>query len=593
MKISVKTVWEKLNRLLVRLDGLPLWLLGGLLMAVTFAPYAILGKGSIIPVHDQLDETILTYVLNAKYLGTGAEVFPEMMGGVNVSGMQPSAVLFVLLYRLFPVFQAFLIQYGIVFAAGFLGMYFCVREITGSSILACVTAGCFSILPFQPVYGLSVAGVPLILYCFLCLQRRKHIWQAFLLILFFGLTTHLILIGYAVLGLWTLAILWAAVRKKPVKLPLLGGTWLLLVYIAVNHRLFLELLLGQGSYVSHREEQLNAAVPFWETVWNMFRDGVALHAQSCHTLLILPILVLLLAGAFWYRRMDKRMRRRYIAAAAGMATLAGIAVFYGVCQTAPVVEFQNRCSGFLRYFQMDRFYWLYPAGWYLEFALCFSLWWGSSKEEGAKAAAGFFQAPALKLAALALLLLPTLQVLKVNSYFYLNVNQINNGSGITGYISWESFYAEDLMQELEDAIGKDIGTYRIAHVGINPAPALIHGFYTVDGYSNNYPLEYKHRFRKVIERELEKAPETAGYFDTWGSRCYLFNAESGNAWMLGKDKHIVYKGLEYDMEELKALGGEYLFSCGEILNAEELGITLLGYYETETSYWGVWLYEID
>lgn len=148
MKISVKTVWEKLNRFLVRLDGLPLWILGALLMAVNFAPYAILREGSIIPVHDQLDETILTYVLNAKYLGTGAEVFPEMMGGVNVSGMQPSAVLFVLLYRLFPVFQAFLIQYGIVFSAAFLGMYFCVREITGSSILACVTAGCFSILPF-------------------------------------------------------------------------------------------------------------------------------------------------------------------------------------------------------------------------------------------------------------------------------------------------------------------------------------------------------------------------------------------------------------------------------------------------------------
>lgn len=430
------------------------------------------------------------------------------------------------------------------------------------------------------------------MYCFLCLQRRKHIWQAFLLILFFGLTTHLILIGYAVLGLWTLAIFWTAVKKRSLRLPLLGEIWLLAIYVAVNHRLFLELLLGQGSYVSHREEQLNAAAPFWETAWHMFRDGVALHAQSCHTLLILPILAVLLAGAVWYRRMDKKIQRRYIAAAAGMAALAGIAVFYGVCQTAPVVDFQNSQSGFLRYFQIDRFYWLYPAGWYLEFALCFSVWWSASKKEGTKAVGGILQAPALKLAALALLLLPTLRVLKINSYFYLNVNQINNGSGITGYISWESFYAEELMQELEDAIGRDMGTYRIAHVGIDPAPALLHGFYTVDGYSNNYPLEYKHQFRRVMEKELEKAPETAGYFDTWGSRCYLFNAESGNAWMLGKDKHIVYEGLEYDMEALKALGGEYLFSCGEILNAEELGVRLLGYFETETSYWGVWLYEI-
>lgn len=588
--------WEKINRFVIRLDGLPLWVLGALLMAVTFAPYAILREGSIIPVHDQLDETILTYVLNARYLGTGAEIFPEMMGGVNVSGMQPAAVLFIPLYQVFSAFTAFMIQYGIVFATGFLGMYFCVREITESSILACVAAGCFCMLPFQPVYGLSVTGVPLLLYCFLCLWRRKHVWQAFLLILFFGLTTHLVLIGYVVLGLWTLAVLWAALKRRCVKLPLLGLLWLLAIYITVNHRLFLELMLGKGSYVSHREEQINAAAPFWDTTWNMFRNGVALHAQSCHTFLIVPILAVLLAGAFGYRRMGRKIQQRYIAAAAGMAALAGIAVFYGVCQTSLVVDFQNSHSGFLRYFQIDRFYWLYPAGWYLEFALCFSLWWSASKGGDAgrvsKSVSGILQMPALKLAVLVLLLLPTLQVLKVNSYFYLNVNQINNGSGITGYISWESFYAEDLMQELENAIGRDTETYRIAHVGINPAPALIHGFYTADGYSNNYPLEYKHRFRKVIEKEMEKAPETAGYFDTWGSRCYLFNAETGNAWMLGKDKNIVYENLEFDMEALKALDCEYLFSCGEILNAEELSLEFMGYFETESSYWGIWLYEI-
>ena len=43
-----------------------------------------------------------------------------------------------------------------------------------------------------------------------------------------------------------------------------------------------------------------------------------------------------------------------------------------------------------------------------------------------------------KLAVILICLLPTLQLLKVNSGMYLNVNQINNGSGVTGYISWES-----------------------------------------------------------------------------------------------------------------------------------------------------------
>lgn len=577
---NMRTLWEKLNRFVAWLDGLPLWSLGILLMAAVFAPYFLLKEGSVFPIHDQLDETILCYVLNARYLGTGAEIFPELLGGVNVSGMQPSAVLFILLYRIFPAFAAFLIQYGIVFAAGFFGMYFCVREITGSSILACVAAGCFSMLPIQPVYGLSIMGVPLLLYSFLCLYRKKHVFLSFLLVSFFGLTTHLVLIGYVALGFWALALFGLAVKHKPMKLPVLGFVCLLAIYLTVNYRLFLELLLGKSSYVSHREEQVSGAAPFWNTVWDMFLNS-GQHAASLHKFLIIPILVMLAAGAFLYRRMGKKSRQQYIAAAAGLALLVGIAFFCGICGAAPIVNFRNGCNGFLRYFQPDRVYWLYPAGWYLEFALCASFLWQEIKG-----------AEILKSLVLLAVLLPVLQEIKVNSYFYMNVNQINNGSGITGYISWESWYAEDLMAEIEQAIGRDMSTFRVAHLGMSPAPALMHGFYTADGYSNNYPLEYKHSFRRVIERELEKSPETAVYFDTWGSRCYLFNGESGTAYMIGKDRHFVYRNLELNMEALKSLGCEYLFSCGEILNADEMSLELMGYFETEESYWGVWLYKI-
>lgn len=580
----LKKLYGKVNCFFAWLDRLPLWPLGFLLMAVVFAPYAILGKGSVFPIHDQLDETILTYVLNAKYLRTGAEIFPEVMGGINASGMQPSAILFIPLYRIFSVFTAFLIQYAIVFAAGFFGMYFCAREMTGSSILALVASACFAMLPVQPVYGLSVMGVPLLLYSFLCLYRKKHIFLSFIWILFFGLTTHLVLIGYVALGLWALALLVMLCRKRLEKWPVLGFLWLLGIYIAVNYRLFAELLFGQSSYVSHREELVNDTLPFWNTVREVFWNS-AQHADSLHKYLIVPILVLLAAEGALYRKLEKTEKKRYLTALAGFALLVGIALFYGFCKSPLVVDFKNRCSGFLRYFQAERFYWLYPAGWYLEFVLCFSVWWN---RRGGK----LWQALSVKLAVLCLVLLPTLQEIKVNSYFYMSVNQINNGSGVTGYISWKSYYAEDLMEELEEAIGRDMSTYRVVHLGMSPAPALMHGFYTVDGYSNNYPLEYKHRFRKVIEKELEKSEATAVYFDTWGSRCYLFNAATGNAWMLGKSLDIVYENLELNMDALKDLGCEYLFSCGEILNAEELGLELMGYFETETGYWGVWLYQL-
>ena len=594
-----KCKWMKqLNRWMDWLDRTPLWWVGILLLAVTFAPYLFLGEGSVFPIHDQLDETLMTYVLNARHLMSGGEdVFPELLGGINASGMQPSAVLFILLYRFLPVYWAFVLQYLIVSTAGFFGMYGSVKEFTGSSILAVAAAGCFCLLPVQPVYGLSVLGVPMLLYCFLCLYQKKHVAGSFAGILFFGLTTHLVLIGYVVLGFWLLAILWPLIRRRSNRLINLGFLWLTGIYIGVNHSLFGELLLGKSSYASHREELVNYAMPFWETVRDVFLES-AQHAPSLHRGLILPVCVLLMAGAVFRGKLDEEGRLRLLAAWLGMAVLAGIALLYGICHLPVVVNFKNSCSGFLRYFQLERFYWLYPAGWYLEFVLCFSIWWNHGAcEPDAPDRPETERCPikrhlAVKLLVLVCILFPTVQEIKLESNFYLNVNQINNGSGITGYITWEDYYSEELMGRLEEVIGRDMSTYRVAHLGISPAPSLMHGFYTVDGYSNNYPLEYKHLFRRIIEKELLKNEQTRLYFDEWGSRCYLFNGATGNAWMLGKTTDIKYEGLEFDMEALSNLGCEYIFSAGEIVDCEEMGLSFLGYYETENSFWGIWLYKL-
>ncbi len=588
---------KDISRLILWLDGAPLYLLGIVLAAVNFAPYFILGEGCIIPTHDQLDETILSYVLSAKYLGTGTTLFPEMLGGIRASGLQPSAVLFLPLYRFLPVLNAFLIQYGIVFAGSFLGMYFCVRKLTSSSILSLASAGCFCMLPYQPVYGMTVAAAPIALWCFLCLKEGRRIVLSLVLLVFLGLTSHLVLIGYVLLGFWALGLLSLLFSGKKRLWPWIGFGVLLVAYILVNRALFGELLLGNGGYVSHREEMVTYALPFWDAVRDLFLQGT-MHTESLHRYLILPILLLLsVSAAGCIRR--KKITPGFIQALLGFLLLVGIAVFYGFCKWEPVVAFKNSCSGFLRYFQVERFYYLYPSGWYVEFAVCCSLFWraGASslfQESGLRGRLlSLAGQPITRFLLLCLLMIPTLREIKTHSYLYMNVNQINNGSGITGYISWESFYSEDLMAELEQAIGRDMSTYRVAHLGMSPAPALLHGFYTADGYSNNYPLAYKHRFRQVIARELSKNEATRLYFDEWGSRCYLFNASSGTAWMLGKNQNIVYEHLDLDTGALRDLGCEYLFSCGEIRNAQELGLSLMGCYETESSYWRVWLYQVS
>ena len=576
-------IGRQINRFLLWLDRIPLWWTGILIVVVFFFPYFILGDGCIFEINDQLDESIMNYMLPARHLWDGSTVYPEMLGGVNASGMQPSAILFLPLYCLFSARVAFLTQYMICFVLAFLGMYLLVKESTESSILAVIAGACFCVLPLYPVYGLSEFGIPLVAYAFLCLWKRKRILPALMCTLLFGLTSHLVYTGYVVLGLWLLALLVAFFQKRKNKWPVLGFAELLVTYVIVNWSLILEILVGDSSYVSHREEMVSSATPFFETFWSLFRNS-AQHAPSLHKYLILPIVIFLLLGAFCKKEETDRMI--YKAAVINFLFLIGIALFYAFCHMTVAVDFKNSVTGFLHYFQIHRFYWLYPADWYLEFALAAAVLWRTKvPHTDSRMLPG-------KLVILAVCLLPTLQLLKVNSGMYLNVNQINNGSGITGYISWESWFSEDLMQEIDDAIGRDKSTYRVAHLGVSPAPALMHGFYTVDGYSNNYPLEYKHRFREVIAPEIEKNEEVRVYFDTWGNRCYLFNSITGNYMRLQKGNTLVYEGLEFDMEALRELGCEYLFSGAEIGDADRMGMELVGYFETEDSYWGIWVYRL-
>lgn len=579
-------------RLLCWIDSRKLWWVGIVLLAAVMVPHVRLGEGSVFVVHDQLDESLMNYVLTARH--PGEAVIPEMLGGISASGLQPAAVLFLPLYRFLPAFHAFMASYAIMILCGFLGMYLAVKKLTDSSILAVISGGCFCMLPAYPIYGLTQMGLPLLLYGYLCLREGRKVKTALFLTVFFGLTSHLVCTGYGALGFWALGILWDFLHrnKEKARRCMAGFGALLAVYIVTNYRLFLELLLGQGNYVSHREELVNGELPFWETVRDVFLNS-GQHAPSYHRELILPIVLGLLLFGCLYPRLCAEARKDYQRALAGVAVLAGIAVFYGICKWKPVVDWKNSMSGFLRYFQAERFYWFYPAGWYLELALTFSVWrrqlQAGGKSRRPAAALGRVLLPCLVLAAV---MLPHGDMVLHNSYFYMNVNQYNNGSDITGYISWESFYSEELMAQLDEAIGREPGSYRVAHLGISPAPALMHGFYTVDGYSNNYPLEYKHAFRQVIEAELDKDGESEVYFDKWGSRCYLFNSQTGGYWMMKKGSGVQYEGLEFDMEALKGLGCEYLFSGGEILDAERMGLTPMGYFETGDSYWGIWLYAL-
>ena len=652
------------QKIVPKLNNL-LWMVLPLLV-VFFSYFFLLGKDCVIEINDQLDETLFTYVLNGKYLFSGVKSYPEMLGGVPKGGMSVSACIFIPLYRLFPVFQAFMIQYVIVAATAYIGMYLCVKELTGNGVIGFLCGGMFMFLPYQPVYGLSIVGGPLIFYAFLCLYRQKHVIIDGLLILYFGLGANLVLLGYVALGGVALADVLILMRwfRKDRYLPehggqmisgrnpaemryaaasqwiskkqeirtrnkvfLLGSLELLLVYMVVNFSLFSELLMGSGGYVSHREEMvITGNSDFWGCVKDVFLNS-AQHAFSFHQKLILPILVVVVFYAFRWRTwryqvsndawrggiedVEKAVQCRcmYLWLALILLTNILTAVFYGFCQSQIVVDFRNSVSGFFHYFTPQRVYWIFPTTWYVAAGLAAGLiWWdhdflyrkkrvgdGGEKPESFlfwKKTEGVdmqrkmpkFLSDILAGTVILVMLVPTAWVIRQNSIWILNKSQYKNNRSV-GLMSWADYFAEDLMEEIAAAVFEKTGQsqeeYRVASLGMCPAVALEAGFYCIDGYSNNYSLEYKHEFREIIERELDKCPAMKGYFDDWGSRCYLFTEESQNYYYLAKNADFCYERLELDTEKMREMGCSYLFSAAEIAegNAERLGLKLFGVFE--------------
>ena len=142
-------------------------------------------------------------------------------------------------------------------------------------------------------------------------------------------------------------------------------------------------------------------------------------------------------------------------------------------------------------------------------------------------------------------------------------------------------------------INEDKNSYRVISLGMSPSIALYNGFYTLDSYENSYPLSYKKDFRELMENEIVKNVKIKNYYDNWGCRCYFFPVETYRSYYFNKNSNKKIKNLNFNTKKFIEMGGKYIFSAVEIVNAEENNIKLEKTFETTNSYWKVYLYKVN
>jgi len=91
-------------------------------------------------------------------------------------------------------------------------------------------------------------------------------------------------------------------------------------------------------------------------------------------------------------------------------------------------------------------------------------------------------------------------------------------------------------------------------IGLDPMVAVMNDIRVIDGYHSIYPLSYKIKFRKIIEKELENNIKLKNYYDNWGSRVYAFYSDQ--------------KNIKLNFQSAKSLGASYIISQFPINNTE-------------------------
>lgn len=561
-----------------------LFVLGLAAVLLSELPYLILGESSVIPYHDQLDGELIAYIYQAKYLFSGQNIIPEFLCGAAKTALMPPAPLAVLLFKVLTPFAALVTMQVTGQVVAYIGMFRLSEMVTEKKIVSFIAAMLYAFIPFLPVYGLSQYGMPLLLSAVISIYKKQYVKSSMVYVALYAAMSSLVLCGFACLAVWAIALIFVLIRRQFAEQKcLFAGFGIFVgVYVAENLNLFAQMVGIGATGVSHKSAYVLTPVEFFSAFWGYLKYNES-HSSDNHLWIVYLAGAVIISVVLFARKWGKNVIRQ----CTDMMKVLGVIVI--LCAVAALWD-STACValrkhlGALGSFQTERVLWMAPMLWILVLAYCLDILWSARTRVRwivygvSGALLGCVAVMGLKHA----LVKPCVQKMINPDY---------------GAISYEDYLAIGVMEQVEALIAERDGVqkdeYRVVSLGIDPAAALYHGFYTVDGYSNNYDLEYKQAFREVMAPELLKSDYIRSYYDDWGNRCYLFSAESCGYYTIEKGG-FAFLDLQLDTKALKRLGCDYILSAAYILNPENNNLTLLSEepLETEDSYYEIFVYKI-
>ena len=563
-----------------------LWILylAGVLAVCAFAlPGLLMAENRPIPIHDAFDSHMgILATRHARPADWKDGRLDFLLGGLPVEACAANNPVVSWIFSCLPVLQAFWLNSLLIRLVGFAGCFaFLLRLGAGTAVAwAWATALAFSLLPFYTDVGISVSGVAAVVYvCWVLTETRRPTPAAasgLAFLLLFTFYSSLPNVGIFLLPALAIAIAILTIRWRRAPLWLAIGLVVMAAgYLFANRLLIANMISGEQ--VWHRSQFAPAPAGFARVLLDAGRliafSHYHAHANPFPFIWATIGLALVLSvrrdraqpGTSPQPAQSTQTERYFFVLA--LAFLATVCLLYLVLYETTLLNLRTRFAS-LAAVNLSRWYFFFPFVFY-------GLLFVSLKR-----------------------LARTNTKTKVLAFTLLSL-QLACNLGHADWIaqpdsqSYARFVSRPLFDQAEQAIGKNRKDFKIACLGFFPSIAHLNNYATVGGYWVLYPLEYKKKFREVIQPELDRSENLRSYFDGWGSRCYLMSAELGKDFYITKSDNVTQiQDLRIDTQALANLGADYLFSAVKVLNASELGLTTIAELQDERAAINLFIYQI-
>ncbi len=503
-----------------------------------------------------------------------------ILGGISRDYFFSKMNIYLWLYAIFPTYYAIIIGWFLKIGFSILGMVNLGKMLNNEYSLKTKNIFVFvgllyGISATHPLQAFGFSTLPLLLALLIKIYRTNNYKYSFIL-LFYPMFSDLFFFGVFICGyiLLFFFIDWIK-NKKPKTILLLSILFLTIGYIVVNYRLLnvlifsnIKTIRNDGIHITYN----NSIFELIKTIFNVFINGVDHAAVPSKTLILISMLysLYLIYQAIKNKDLSLIFSNSFVFV---IIWIAFNSVVYGLDSYGPFKLLISKCLPFLSEFSFARTAWFNPFLWCLSFAMILTK---------------FNNKKLIYFMSIIIFASIALSNTRYNN-LAANIRKEIHKATVKGMeTTYKDYYSTDLFEQIKKDIDYQ-GEWSIAF-GMHPSIIQYNGIHTIDGYISFYPLEYKVKFRKIIEPELLMDEEHREYYDNGGERAYIYSLETSyNTW---KDEYKNQEANMYiDTNELKSLGGKYVFSRVKIINYESLGLELINMYTNDNSQYKIYLYK--